>query len=96
VLRKACGVVIVVAERISKIDSVKTLNGYWHALKQKRSLSWVINDSRDSVTQIADELKSNDLDIIIIIIIIILLLLFIIITQNWENKHETDARHSSI
>jgi len=34
--------------------------------------------------------------IVIIIIIILLLLSFIILTQNWENKHETDARHSSI
>jgi len=76
VLRKACGVVISVAERIWKNDSVKTLNGYWNALKQKWSLTWVISDSRDSVTQVAEELKSNDIDgahIIIIIIIIIII-----------------------
>jgi len=62
VLRKACGVVISVAERIWKTDCVKTLNGYWSALEQKCSLSLVISESRDSMTQIIDELKSNDID----------------------------------
>jgi len=32
--------------------------------EQKWSHSWVISDSRESMTQIADELKSNDIDII--------------------------------
>jgi len=41
---------------------VKTLNGNWSILKQKWSLSWIISDSRDSMNQIADELKSNDID----------------------------------
>jgi len=42
VLRKVCGIVFGVAERIWKNDSVKTLNGYWNALKQKWSLLWVM------------------------------------------------------
>jgi len=47
-------------EEFEKNDSVKTLNGYWNALEQKWSLSWIISDSRDSVTQVADELTDID------------------------------------
>jgi len=42
------------------------LNCNWNALEQKWSLSWVMSDLRESIIQIADELKSNDIDIIII------------------------------
>jgi len=57
VLWKACGVVIGVAEIIWKNDCVETLNGNSNTLKHKWSLSWVISNSRDSMTQIADELR---------------------------------------
>jgi len=30
--------------------------------RSERSLSWFISDSRDSMTQTADELKCNDID----------------------------------
>jgi len=60
--RSTRGVVIGVAERILKSDCVETLNGNWNALELKRSLSCVISDSRDSMTKVADELMSNDID----------------------------------
>ena len=45
-------------KEFDKNYSIETLNADWNALKQKWSLSRVISDTRDSVTQITDEIKT--------------------------------------
>jgi len=93
VLRKAWGVVIGVAERIWKNDSVKSLNGYWNVLKNKWSLSCVISNSRDLVTHIWLLMNSSPTTLMgpivlnangykkVIIIIIIIIIISISISQ---------------